>query len=134
MIPQLKKIDLRIQRKRTRGFKMPIDSVYVGRGSKWGNPFKITGDMVYVDAGHRRKILDKWVLYYDSGGHTTRDVVKLFKDLVMDSNSHEVESEIKERFKWMHDNIKILEGKKLACWCSLDSCCHADVLIELSNI
>jgi len=31
----------RIQRKRTKGWKMPPNTVYVGRPSKWGNPFKI---------------------------------------------------------------------------------------------
>lgn len=29
----------RIQRKRTLSWKMPPNTVYVGRGSKWGNPF-----------------------------------------------------------------------------------------------
>lgn len=31
----------RIQRKRTRGWRMPPNTVYVGRPSKFGNPFKI---------------------------------------------------------------------------------------------
>lgn len=31
----------RIQRKRTKGWRMPAGAVYVGRGSKWGNPYKI---------------------------------------------------------------------------------------------
>lgn len=31
----------RIQRKRTKGWKMPRNTVYVGRGSKWGNPYKV---------------------------------------------------------------------------------------------
>jgi len=26
-----------------------------------------------------------------------------------------------------------LRGKNLACWCSLDGPCHADVLLELAN-
>ena len=30
---------IRIQRKRTKGWKMPPNTVYVGRPSKWGNPF-----------------------------------------------------------------------------------------------
>lgn len=30
----------RIQRKRTKGWKMPADTVYVGRPTEWGNPFK----------------------------------------------------------------------------------------------
>jgi len=29
----------RIQRKRTKGWRMPPNTVYVGRPSKWGNPF-----------------------------------------------------------------------------------------------
>lgn len=32
----------RIQRKRTKGWKMPEGAVYVGRPTKWGNPFRIT--------------------------------------------------------------------------------------------
>lgn len=31
---------LRIQRRRTKGHKMPKGAVYVGRPSKWGNPFE----------------------------------------------------------------------------------------------
>ena len=31
----------RIQRKRTKGWRMPPNTVYVGRGTIWGNPFKI---------------------------------------------------------------------------------------------
>lgn len=33
----------RIQRKRAKGWKMPEGAVYVGRGSKWGNPFPVPG-------------------------------------------------------------------------------------------
>jgi hypothetical protein len=29
----------RIQRKRTKGWRMPEGAVYVGRGSRWGNPY-----------------------------------------------------------------------------------------------
>src|SRR5690349_24082268 len=32
----------RIQRSRKRGWRMPANAVYVGRPSKWGNPFKIS--------------------------------------------------------------------------------------------
>lgn len=31
----------RIQRKRTKGWRMPENTVYVGRPTKWGNPFKM---------------------------------------------------------------------------------------------
>ena len=121
----------RIQRKRTKGWKMPDNTIYVGRPTMWGNPFKLIGDMVYVDAGHRRKILSKWVCYYDGGGYDTSDVVKLFRDLLMDLNSHEVEPAIRDKFKLMRDRIQDLKGKDLACFCSLSCQCHANSLIEL---
>ncbi len=31
----------RIQRRRTKGWKMPDGAVYVGRPGKWGNPFRV---------------------------------------------------------------------------------------------
>ena len=34
----------RIQRSRRKGWKAPAGAVYVGRGSKWGNPYKGTAD------------------------------------------------------------------------------------------
>ena len=33
---------VRIQRKRTRGWKIPEDAVYVGRPTKWGNPLRVS--------------------------------------------------------------------------------------------
>jgi len=38
---------VRIQRKRAKGWKMPPNTVYVGRPTKWGNPF--TGDNAVSD-------------------------------------------------------------------------------------
>jgi len=38
------KMPKRIQRKRTKGWRMPRNTVYVGRPTKWGNPYRI-GDM-----------------------------------------------------------------------------------------
>lgn len=32
----------RFQVKRTKGWKMPADAIYVGRPTKWGNPFKMS--------------------------------------------------------------------------------------------
>ena len=31
----------RIQRQRTKGFRLPPDCIYVGRPTKWGNPFTV---------------------------------------------------------------------------------------------
>ena len=39
----------RIQRKRTKGWRMPPNTVYVGRPTKWGNPYRV-GDPDIPDA------------------------------------------------------------------------------------
>ena len=31
----------RVQRKRTKGWRMPANTLYVGRPSRWGNPFDV---------------------------------------------------------------------------------------------
>ena len=35
------RLPIRIQRRRTRGWKMPAHTKYVGRGSLYGNPFRV---------------------------------------------------------------------------------------------
>jgi hypothetical protein len=44
----------RIQRKRVKGWKMPKNAVYVGRPTRWGNPFKIGID------GNREEVIVKY--------------------------------------------------------------------------
>jgi hypothetical protein len=44
----------RIQRKRSKGWKMPPNTVYVGRPTKWGNPYKIGVD------GNREEVIAKY--------------------------------------------------------------------------
>lgn len=35
----------RIQRRRTKGWRAPEGAIYVGRGTKWGNPWRIEDGM-----------------------------------------------------------------------------------------
>lgn len=39
----------RIQRERTTGWRMPEGAVYVGRPTKWGNPFRVVNPNLVVD-------------------------------------------------------------------------------------
>ena len=100
----------RVQRKRTKGWRMPEGAVYVGRPSKWGNPFRVGSPgrddcMVCSDAAEAvMKFRSELVTF--RGGFTG-------------TNVDEIRSE--------------LRGKDLACWCPLDQPCHADVLLELAN-
>lgn len=54
---------MRVQRKRTRGFKMPQNAVYVGRPTKWGNPYKVgvDGDLAAVIVKYREWLKEKLV-------------------------------------------------------------------------
>lgn len=107
----------RIQRKRTKGWQMPENTVYVGRPGKWGNPFKVgmyLGDVPSLDvfrAGLEHLPADTII--------NSELAVKLFK--VRLSPSVKVIARV------------FLAGKDLACWCPLDQPCHADVLLEVVN-
>lgn len=96
----------RIQRRRTKGWRMPPNTVYVGRPSKWGNPFRVTED------------------------RNAKDCIIAFGTwLTVDG----VDAGIPDRKRAIIDSLPELRGKDLACWCSLDQVCHADILLELAN-
>ena len=114
----------RIQRKRTKGWRMPDGAVYVGRPTKWGNPFSIGG---YFTVGNGRgKIGFAWLQalsfeYADSNFaliETAKQAVDYYRRYVTN---------------YPPRDIKELRGKDLACWCALDQPCHADVLLEIAN-
>ena|ERR1700677_576078 len=56
---------IRIQRKRTKGWKMPEGAVYVGRPTKWGNPFKVKPSF---DAASAKREFETYVRSYLSSG------------------------------------------------------------------
>jgi len=47
----------RIQRKRTKGWRMPENTVYVGRPTKWGNPFTVSCPASF---GYKQKIVQQY--------------------------------------------------------------------------
>ena len=114
---------IRIQRKRTKGWKMPEDVVYVGRGSTWGNPYAV-GD--YLDKG-------------PYAGATVEDnemAVFLYREWALEALSGRVlplDDGTIPSAKEVRFELGKLRGKNLACWCALDQPCHADVLLELAN-
>ena len=100
----------RIQRKRTRGWKMPAGAIYVGRGSLWGNRYRI-GDNLLRANGETLPI-------------TREEAVKFFELEI------ETWRQAPEEFeKW----IAPLRGHDLACWCKEGETCHADVLLRIAN-
>ena len=80
------------------------DAVIVDRRSDFGNPYKV-GE---------------------------RYLTKNFGHAIVRDNTHAVELFRSSRHA-RHARIVQLRGKDLACWCSLDEPCHADVLLEIAN-
>lgn len=97
---------VRIQRKRTRGWKMPPNTIYVGRGSKWGNPYQAGKD----------------------GDGAPAYLVRLYREYL----DRLLAADSPARASCL-EALAELRGKNLACWCPLDKPCHADVLLELAN-
>lgn len=110
----------RIQRKRTKGWKMPEETVYVGRPTVFGNPFTIE-KAEYI--GYK----------FDTAETAANFVRQCFSAWLRGSTRDWMGKESEERREAIITRMPELRGKNLACWCSLDQPCHADVLIELAN-
>lgn len=103
----------RIQRRRTKGWRMPPDTVSVTRPGIFGNPFTAQQAM---DAGYR---------------NGTAMAVTGFRQWLLGDRDF-VKEQPKKRDRILREMPK-LRGKNLACFCALDQPCHADVLLEIAN-
>lgn len=116
----------RIQRRRTKGWRMPDTAVYVGRPTRFGNPYRL----VHADHG-------LLVQYGKTGG-----------SVGVWPNELEARQYATEAFRlWITHSERaetlrlfraLLHGRNLACWCPLPEPgqpdhCHAAVLLELAN-
>lgn len=104
---------IRVQRRRAKGWKMPANTIYVGRPGPWGNPFIV-------------------------GQHgTAAECVDLYRALLAGylciSNAREQVDAQRRAHAHVSKHLKELEGKNLACFCSLAKPCHADILLALAN-
>ena len=102
----------RIQRRRTAGWRLPEGTVYVGRPTRFGNPFRVgepRGDLPPLTAAQAVTRYRRWLETRDSQPPSAVDRAVILASL------HE------------------LRGRNLACWCPLDAPCHADVLLEMAN-
>ncbi len=121
---------IRIQRSRTKDWKMPPNTVSVTRPGKFGNPFIVSDDYLWYDTGEKGK--NKYKRMSSSADSTVEDCVALFKRCLKDQINIPYLS-LFYHFKRIKKHLHELRGKNLACWCRIGSCCHADVLLELVN-
>lgn len=135
----------RIQRQRTKGYRLPEGSVYVGRPTRWGNPFK-----VIPEPNHPRWAGPRLSVVQDSFGRiwelpdmplvivgraraaqvsriaAARYAVDLFEVHIGAMGNYEYdEAKLSE--------LRALAGRDFACWCPEWFPCHADSLLTLAN-
>lgn len=98
----------RVQRKRSKGYRLPANTVSVTRPGIFGNPF------------------------------TGPEAVALFRAFleggtIVAQGDPESLQAMEETRATILRRLPELRGKNLACYCPLDKPCHADVLLELAN-
>lgn len=106
---------------------MPAGAVYVGRPTKWGNPFRVVWIKRHLLGFHWHPgywmVQDHAHSWYPSSERVARRFsVWMFRRWMQQST-----------FAVRQFDIEKLRGKDLLCWCRLDQECHADVLLEIAN-
>lgn len=95
---------LRIQRKRTKGWRLPHGATCVTRPGKFGNPVSTAAEFrSLLNAAMNGESLDR------------------------------IDEDKAEKFRYIAANVHKLRGFKLACFCPLDTECHADELCRQAN-
>lgn len=126
----------RIQRRRIKGWRKPEGAIYVGRGTRWGNPFTVVST---ARAPWRVLAEDPGASALRGGPHVfstweeaAEFATRLFRLHTGPFGSYEYDADT------LADLRRDLAGRDLMCWCPLPDPgqpdhCHAAVLMELAN-
>ena len=133
-----KKMPVRIQLRRTKGWRMPENTVKVDRTTKWGNPYSVVLDEVRYtgeddEDGNPIMTAGPWLcsvsdtrlagIWFATKEEAVKRSVELFRHRLEHTKAAEN----------IRAGLEDLRGKNLACWCAPGADCHADVLLELTN-
>lgn len=133
----MSRMPVRIQLRRTRGWRMPADTMKIDRTTKWGNPF-IVEKVGMVDSGDRDDegqpiivgpwrciakdapaFIDGW--YFATKHEALQKSVDLYRlRLARDAA---LQNAALSELRW----------KNLACWCGEGEPCHGDELLQVAN-
>lgn len=86
-------------------FKDDEYDIYIGRPSKWGNPFS-----------HKRENIAEFQT------KSRKESLVKYEEWLTKGDG-----------KYLMDDLSELKGKKLGCWCKSNQKCHGDILIRLVN-
>jgi hypothetical protein len=112
----------RIQLRRTKGWRMPANTIRVSRPGPWGNPWR---------GQHAVKAFRDWL---ETGAIYWPTTTELLSDnATVGPCRLTATKEMTERRKVLLARLPELRGRNLGCWCPLGKECHAEVLLELAN-
>lgn len=122
---------LRIQRKRTKGFKLPPNTVSVTRPGRWANSFVVGKPYV------RRKM-------QPGGGECSGVVVdaahavRLYRRYTLRGAAYRIDAYLELKDKNLACFCKLCpahaNGKPVGIICKQCAPCHADPLLEVANV
>lgn len=118
---------IRIQLRRTKGWRMPENTVKVDRSTKFGNPY-----LIERQSG---KVWDPVACTWQGGLHSVRllDGPYWYRCNLSRAEAAALSCQMFATEAAPSMDLTHLRGKNLACWCPIDAPCHADVLLELAN-
>lgn len=142
----------RIQRRRTKGWRMPTGAVYVGRPTIWGNPFRLgtRSALARVPAldgspwEYEGRISADGMQHDYFHGDGTRTIhhirymtaaecVDVYRAALTQPTQSLRLHVGNGQFLSVRDVVEHLAGKDLVCWCPTWEPCHADVLLAVAN-
>lgn len=130
---------IRTQRRRTKGWRMPENAVYVGRPSRWGNPF-VDGRFIALAASAMgvKDWADAAVILHRAWVSGAVRIEPLRGRASIEFTEGSLGGSLWIEGVGRYDlpkspDLSALRGHDLACWCDLSAPCHADVLLELAN-
>lgn len=93
-------------------FKKEYFDVYIGRPTKWGNPWS-----------HKNNTLAEFQV------NTREEAIENYRKWL---SGEDFENVLIEQRKWILKNLPCLKDKILGCWCAPKSC-HGEILLDLLN-
>lgn len=106
------RLPIRIQRSCARGWRTPFHAKYVGPGSFYGNPFRVSRSARELEVGGELVVA------------SAEEAVARYREWIERSREGRFVASCAARNLW---------GLDLVCWCPADQPCHADALLEIAN-
>ncbi|WP_099024349.1 DUF4326 domain-containing protein [Mycolicibacterium palauense] len=138
-----KRTPTRVQRQRRAGQPgIPVGARYVGRPTRWGNPFSVFGS----EPGGGTVYGPDWAFL--RARPMSRGVMPIRLPTALYTSHNRVEAAYESAVYLFEALCAVrrrdqraefdtwlapLRGRDLACWCRLGARCHADVLIHFAN-